>query len=169
MRKHTLWTNHNLNLDDWKADILSEYPDMDEDECYALMHEINDTYLDDERGNLRMVKNDEEIVVLADLGLWHGRVPGYKELNSTCLTDCLSVGQYDYVTYYVDEYGEFMCEDIHHDGTNRYIFRAWKPGTEDDRENFLMRFIDGLADGAEIDAMTEKLGPKIADFYGWRD
>ena len=49
--RHIIWTN-DLDYDDWKADLESEYPDLTENERYELMYEINGDYLDDERVNL---------------------------------------------------------------------------------------------------------------------
>ncbi len=45
------------------------------------MYEINGDYLDDERMNLD-VQLSQPILVIADLGLWHGRRMGYKEIPS---------------------------------------------------------------------------------------
>ena len=42
------------------------------------MYEINNRYLDDERVNLN-IQLDQPILVIADLGLWNGRRPGYQE------------------------------------------------------------------------------------------
>lgn len=51
---HVIWSNYNLDLDDWRDDLLEEYPDKSEDELYALMYEHNDLQLDDERVNLNI-------------------------------------------------------------------------------------------------------------------
>ena len=51
MKKHMIWGNRNLDLDDWRDDLLENYPELEGDESalYDLMYETNDSYLDDER------------------------------------------------------------------------------------------------------------------------
>lgn len=84
MVKHVIWSNLNLNLDDWKEWLLEDHPNIDpgdEDALYRLMVDTNDDYLDDERCNLS-IQLSQPILVVADLGLWHGRRMGYKEIES---------------------------------------------------------------------------------------
>ena len=114
--KHIIWSNENLDLDDWRDDLLEQYPDADEYELYRLMDETNGEYLNDERVNLN-IQLSQPILVIADLGLWNGRRQGYKEIPSGNIRDCL-YSQYDYTTWYVDDKGDFRCRDIQHDGTN---------------------------------------------------
>ena len=51
-KKHVIWSNMNLNLDDWRDDLSEECPNMSEDELYEEMCRVNMDYLDDERANL---------------------------------------------------------------------------------------------------------------------
>ena len=76
MKKKVIWSNSNLDYEDWKDFFDDEYPDLTEDKRIDLMYELNNKYLDDERMNLD-IPVDEKIVVIADLGRWHGRIPGY--------------------------------------------------------------------------------------------
>ena len=46
-QRHIIWSNHELDYEDWKDDLEKEYPDLSDDERYSLMYEINDGYLDD--------------------------------------------------------------------------------------------------------------------------
>ena len=50
--RHIIWSDINLDLDDWREDLQAEYPDLSEDELYQTMYEINGDYLDNERENL---------------------------------------------------------------------------------------------------------------------
>lgn len=79
--RHIIWSNINLDLDDWRDDLKEEYPDYTDDELYREMVETNSYYLEDERVNLN-VEVGEPILVIADLGLWNGRHQGYKEIDS---------------------------------------------------------------------------------------
>ena len=92
--RHIIWSNENLDLDDWREDLQEQYPDCSEDELYRIMCETNADYLSDERVNLN-IQLSQPILVIADLGLWNGRRMGYKEIPSGNIRDCLS-GGYDY-------------------------------------------------------------------------
>ena len=81
MKKLTIWSNRNINPDDWKADYLDSMEmnecDMDECKLWDYIHDTLSIYLDDERANLN-VETNGRILVIADLGLWDGRHQGYK-------------------------------------------------------------------------------------------
>lgn len=51
-KRFVIWSNYDLDYDDWKDDLLDEYPELSERERMELMYEINGDYLDDERNNL---------------------------------------------------------------------------------------------------------------------
>jgi hypothetical protein len=122
--RHIIWSNINLDYDDWKAGLEAEHPKMAENKRMALMYETNDGYLDDEQMNLD-IQLHREIIVIADLGLWNGRVTGYKMIDSGNIKDCL-YSDCDYSEWYVDKNGDLRCTAHHHDGTNRYLYRAVK-------------------------------------------
>lgn len=66
--KHIIWSNYDLDYEDWRGDLETEYPELSEDERISLMYEINGHYLDDERMNLN-VQLSQPILVVGDLGL----------------------------------------------------------------------------------------------------
>ena len=47
--RHVVWSNENLNLEDWRADLEEEYPGYSDDELYEIMCDTNSSYLSDER------------------------------------------------------------------------------------------------------------------------
>ena len=49
---HIIWSNYDLDYDDWKDELESEHPELTEDERKELMYSINNDYIDDERHNL---------------------------------------------------------------------------------------------------------------------
>ena len=51
---HLIWSNYDLDYEDWRDDLEAEYPELSEDERYYKMLEINRDYLDDERMNLNI-------------------------------------------------------------------------------------------------------------------
>ena len=100
--RHIIWSN-DIDYDDWREDLEEQYPDLTETERMELMYELNGDYLDDERSNLD-IQLSRPILVVGDLGLWHGRRMGYKEILSGNIRDCLySERDMDYSTWY------FLC------------------------------------------------------------
>lgn len=79
--KNIIWSDIDLNFDDWKEDLKAEYPEMNDDQLYNLMNEINNEYLEDERINLD-IQLSKPIIIIADLGLWNARKSGYKMIDS---------------------------------------------------------------------------------------
>lgn len=163
---HIIWSNYYLDYENWRDDLEAEYPDMTEDERIALMYEINSDYLDDERMNLD-VQLTQPILVIADLGLWHGRRMGYKEIQSGKICDCL-FSDTDYSTWYVDKLGDLRCDAIHHDGTNHYLYRTYKDGVRESQIDLLKeKLYRGIATRADITRITRRLGDDIAKVYGF--
>lgn len=39
--KHIIWSNYNLNFDDFKSKLLALYPDKTDDELCNIMYENN--------------------------------------------------------------------------------------------------------------------------------
>lgn len=173
MQMNVIWSNEYDVIEKLEKDI-KENPDdfvagySKDDDFWAIAAQLNDEYLDDERVNLN-INVGEEIIIIADLGLWDGRHQAYKLLHKTNIADCLTGTCGDYVTWFVDDRGDLMCRDIHHDGTNLYLYRAWKFGiSETQKENFLYKVYRGKATRADITKYTRKIGTYVADVYGWK-
>lgn len=164
MKNHVIWTSA-VDIDDWRDDLKEQYPDATEEELYQIMCETNADYLEDERVNLN-IQLPEAIVCIADLGLWNGRKSGYHIIKSGNIRDCLQ-SKYE-PTWYVDRYGNLRCDDVHHDGTNHYLYRMWKPGlSESAKESFLWKIYEGKATSADITRYTRRIGDYIGKVYGW--
>lgn len=164
--RHIIWSNYDLDYEDWRDDLEAEYPELTEDQRIALMYEINGDYLDDERTNLNIQLN-QPILVIGDLGLWHGRRCGYKEIESGNIRDCLYADT-DYSTWYVDKLGDLRCDAIHHDGTNHYLYRAYKDGVRESQIDLLKdKLYRGIATRADVTRITRRLGDDIARVYGF--
>ena len=132
-RTHLIWSD-DLDYEDWRSDLESEYPELSEDERMKLMYEINNDYLDDERVNLN-IQLDQPILIIADLGLWTGRHTGYKEIASGNIRDCLSSDQdTEYATWFVDKLGDLRCDAITSASKDRKVKgggRNWKQRGDD--------------------------------------
>ena len=165
--RHIIWTD-DLDYDDWKADLKEQYPDLTDDERMAMMYELNGDYLEDERTNLN-IQLSRPILVVGDLGLWHGRRMGYKEISSGNIRDCLySERDIDSATWYVDKNGDLRCDAVHHDGTNHYLYRTYKDGVSDTQiEHLKEKLYRGIATRADITRVTRRLGDEIANVYGF--
>lgn len=171
MKKHIIWSNMDLDIEDWREDYKEsceindmEYDPNNEDAIYEWMVETNDEYLGDERMNLNKVV-DGRILIIADLGLWNGRKSAYKIVGSGNIKDIFGY-TYDYAEFYGDGYN-IRGTEIHHDGTNHYLYRIIR---EDRNINNLL---DLIYDGKEISRSklnyyTKSLYKDVAAVYGWR-
>lgn len=170
MKKHLIWTNYELNYEDEREWMEEEYPELTEDQRMEKMYELNADNLEEERCNLD-IPLAGGILAIADLGLWHGRRAGYKEITSRRISDCLySDNNTDYATWWVDGRGDLCAEFIHHDGTNYVTYREWKEGvSETQKENLKVKLMRGEATRKDITRLTRKLGDRIAAVYGWKD
>ena len=165
--RHVIWSDINLDLEDWRDDLKETYPDYSDDELYNVMCEINGEYLADERANLN-IQLDRPILVIADLGRWNGRFSGYKEIESGNIADCL-YSEMDMNEWYVDKYCDLKCRAIHHDGTNYYLYRVYKDGVSDTQiENLKEKIYEGKATREDITRITRRLGDDIAKVYGFQ-
>ena len=174
--KHIIWTS-DIKVDDW-SEAYEEFCEIndipyedDEDKIYEFAIEANNEYIDDERLNLN-IDLPEDILIIADLGLWNGlwngRRSGYKEIHKNNIADCL-YSEADDNTWYVDSLGDLCCTASHHDGTNYYTYRMWKQDvTESQRDNLLNKIYNGSVTRKDITRYTERLGDYIANVYGWK-
>ena len=64
--KHIIWSNYDLDYEDWREDLEAEYPSLSDNERLFLMYEMNSEYLNDERVNLN-VQLSQPILVIGDL------------------------------------------------------------------------------------------------------
>ena len=157
---YRIWSNADLDYEEWKDWMEEEYPTLSDDERVAMMYEENGHYLEDERLNLD-IQISQPILVVADLGLWNSRRTGYKEIPSGNIRDCL-YSDYDYTTWYVDRNGDFRCDDTHHDGTNHYLYRVYKDNVSQAQKDRLKEKIyNGTATRADIVRVTRRLGDEI--------
>lgn len=171
--RHIIWSDMSLDPDDWRdgyKDFLEinglDGDPNDENELYKWMVETNADYLTDERTNLN-IQLSQPIIIIGDIGRWNGRVMGYKTIDSGNIKDCL-YSDTDFTEWYVDKYGDFRADAIHHDGTNHYLYRVFKDGvTESQIERLQDKIYMGKATRADITRVTKRLGDEIGRVYGW--
>lgn len=167
--------NSDINLKDWVGDresIMEESPfcptceKKDCESCnsfYYRCQDINNAYYYDEVDNLnRPLSNN--IIALADLGLWDGRKTGFKILGNNL--KCIFQISEDRNCYYADG-RNVRAKCIHHDGTNYILFRKLKDGvTVEQIENLVFKN-DFTLTPQQISRYTESLRPYLAEIYGW--
>ena len=170
MKNKRIWTNQNLNLDDWKAELLETYPFLSDGALMQKMYELNNDYLEDERYNLDVELENHKIIAVANLGLWDGKKAGYKEVGDN-IADCL-YSDLDYLEWYVDSEGDLRLEGSHHDGNNSVLYRA----VSEDKYDEVIAELNNLifeknCDYDELEKYfkdnSDSLGPYINKAYGW--
>lgn len=167
MKNKIIWSNMNLNLDDWR-DGYAEYCEMndlkpgDEYDLYSWMEHTNAEYLNDERANLNK-QLDGEILIFGDLGLWNGRANSYS-ITSANLNAIFDV-RADLMEFYADG-REIRATSCHHDGRNYYHFRAIRPGR--DINKLLDAFLTGeYISPQKLNYYTRSIYSDVARVYGW--
>lgn len=171
--KHIIWSNLNLDLNDWRDGYEEwceindiDYDPNDEEAIYDWMVETNNGYLGDEKMNLNH-KVDGRILVIADLGQWNGRHSAYV-IRGNNINEIFNINGrgFDYAEFYGDGYNIKGVEH-HHDGTNYYLYRIIR----EDRN--IDNLLDSIYNGEKISRSklnyyTKSLYKDVAAVYGWR-
>ena len=164
--KHMIWSNSPDEISAIAEDLRNENPDLSESAAWEEAADTNSGYLDDELAALAVPVG--EILVLGDLGLWNGRKKVFKVIRSK-LSNAYDVTCGDYIDWYVED-GEMKIDDTHHDGTNHYLFRAWKDGVDETKKGLLLHLLsNGFDDKKTLDVYTRPLGPDVAKVCGWEE
>lgn len=156
--KHVIWTSE-VNTEDY-AEYFEEMGytkenGYSEDEIYQIACDMVNEDYHDTLANFNMELNNN-IVIVADLGLWNGRQNAYKVVG-TNLKDTLQshVNGMSDMKFYTDGYN-YCADEYHHDGTNHYVFRVLKDGVSADKltDKNVMRY-------------TKSLKKTVNNVYGW--
>ena len=173
--KHIIWSNYNLNLDDWMEGIKEnldingiDYSDWPESKFYEEMVETNDSYFEDEKCNLNL-PTEGRIIEIADVGLWNGRRMGYNLLNEHNINACLNFKtSCEDGEWWVDSHNNLRSRQSHHDGTHFILYREVKPEiTSDQLDNFCWKLYNGEATSKDITKYTRAIGKQVRNVYGW--
>lgn len=166
--KRVLWSSE-IDFDAWRDDYKEDYPDATDEEIDEMINDQNYDDLVYEREILN-INLPEPIIAIADLGLWDGRHTGYREIPGN-IAKCFEVysRSSDESTWYLDERNDLVCDDMHHDGTNHYLYRTWKKtATPQQRANFISKIVTGeTITRRDITRLTERLGDAICAAHGW--
>lgn len=172
--KHIIWSNYDLNLQDWIEDLKENHKDCEIDDSgwteemfYQEMIDYNYMYFEDERVNLNIPTG--RIIEIADIGLWDGRRMGYNLLNEYNIKACLNFKpDCEYAEWWVDSHNNLRSRQTHHDGTHYILYREVKPEiTSDQLDNFCWKLYRGKATSKDITKYTRALGKHVRNVYGW--
>ena len=172
---HIIWSNYDLNLDDWIDDIKEsldecgvDYSKWEEYKFYEEMLDLNDMYFEDEKSNLD-IPTEGRIIEIADVGLWDGRRMGYNLLDEHNIKACLNFKRdCEYAEWWVDSHNNLRSKQTHHDGTNYILYREVKPEiTSNQLDNFCWKLYRGKATSKDITKYTRAIGKQVRNVYGW--
>ena len=101
----------------------------------------------------------DDIVAIGILNLWNGQKLGYKCLDSSDIGQVFETAQGDFATWGLTANKDIVCIDRHHDGTNYYLYRSFKPHITDvQQENFLTKIYEGKLTQQDISRYTHRIG-----------
>jgi hypothetical protein len=134
----------------------------DEDLCNEKNY-LYEEYFNDEMDNLN-VELDGRIIAIASLGLWNGRVSGYK-IGGTNLNEIMIMGNEDYIKIWSDGYN-IRKKSEHHDGTNKLLFRMIR---EDKNIDNLTNMIydNKIISKNILNYYTKSIEKNVRNIYGW--
>ena len=171
-KKHTtIWKSYGMydlkELEELEHDTRenlkeNDFEDWETVDVTDTMYEDIDMWFEDEQSNLCRVL-DGRILCIASMGLWDGRVSGYKILGNN-LNEVLTCGiGCDEKEIYCDAYN-VLAKGYHHDGRNYVEFREIR----EDRniENLTDKLYLGMpVTRREINYYTKSLRPYIKQAY----
>lgn len=146
-------------LEDW----ADEDEEISDDDVEQRVYDDIDLFYDDEVMNLNK-KLSGRVIAIADLGLWNGRVAGYKVLGNN-LNEVVQFGMScDDREVYCDAYN-VRATGHHHDGTHYVLFRELREDRDVDK--FLEKIYDNEEIGTNtLNYYTKSLRPYVAEIYG---
>ena len=163
------WLFDLVDDDQYKEDMRWQYSMEDEDyetaDWFDFAYRTLEEDLEAEQCNLD-VDVGNTIIAIGDMGLWNGRVKGYKEIKGNRISDCL-IREEELCEWWCDAH-DFRAKMAHHDGTNYILYRRRKDGITDYQwDNFLYKLYMGTANKEHISKYTTSLLPYVAKVYGW--
>lgn len=172
MGKHIIWSDIDHCTDEQIAEYREFLRESDDYSVYSdsdihdmLMQENHDA-LFDERDNLDITL-PQDIIAIADVGLWCGRRRGFRILGNN-IKDAL-YSDCEMCEWYVDSHGEFKATMMHHDGVNYITYRMLKPMSDNMLAHFMSLVLDEGSPKTKriLSRYTCRLGDCIGDVYGW--
>ena len=143
------------------------YSDFEESDTYVDEQMFIDEQFDNWQTLIYEAVNmkTNDLLLVADLGLWNGRKRGFKEVKN--MEEAMTVGNEDMNEITIED-GELHKKAVHHDGTNHIVVREWKNDvTEEQKEKTKLEiWRDSLKADALIRKHTDPVGHYWEELYG---
>lgn len=157
LKDYKEWAIESIEADDIEKTSITD------DELYtAIAEDINVGFEDDYDYNLNKLI-DHDIIAIASIGRWNGRVTGYKILSNN-LHDILQSFGCDEYKVYTDKHN-VKFKGYHHDGTNSMEFRVIKNYDNIDRLLTKLYNNEPISRGL-LNYYTKSLKPYITEIFG---
>lgn len=155
MKRKIIFSN-DVNVEDYREDFKQWCEDNGIEDTEENLYDFVDTCIRwDYEDIISMTdKPCNDILVIAHLGLWDGKHTGYKLLTRHKINSIFDVIQGDYFELYLNEDGEVMARDTHHDGTNYYVFREIRGNV--DTTNLLDNLCSNKLTSRQLGACTTR-------------
>ena len=142
----------------------NEVEDITEDKIQQEVYENIDMFFEDQLLNLSK-KLSNNIIAIADIGRWNGRVQGYKILGNNLNEVVSSTIGCDEKEVYCDAYN-VRAIGYHHDGSNHVLFRELREDRNID--NFLDKiYSNETISSSTLNYYTKSLRPYVQHVYGF--
>ena len=137
----------------------------DDYDYFRFVEYVLESHYSDEKVNLSMPCG--QIIAIADLGTWQGRISAYKLSNKHNLNAIFDMlGDGDNVEIYV-EGNDVKATVRHHDGVNYITFREVRDGRNIKKLTNKIYYQEPIS-RQMISAYTKCLGDKVKQVYGWK-
>ena len=168
--KIILWSNY---MDDFAkipriSRIMSSYSHADKANNEALDEVLNHLMAQEIDSKLSKMMSEfkeetpyaaDDIIAIGILNLWNGQKLGYKCLDSSDIGTVFETAQGEFATWGLTANKDVVCVDRHHDGTNYYLYRSFKPHITDiQQENFLTKIYEGKLTQRDVSRYTCRIG-----------
>lgn len=149
-------------MEECPEEFEEEYPD--DNRIYEhIINDIDSLFEDEYRHNLN-VALPNNIIAIADIGRWDGRVKGYKIMSNN-LHDILSYCGCDEMHVYSDGHNIKM-DGYHHDGKNHVLYRLVRDGVDIEKFTDKIYNRENITNGI-LNYYTKSLVPYVNNIYGW--
>ena len=147
-------------------EFLSDNDIVEDDyDYFRFVEDELEARYSDEKDNLSMPCG--QIIAIADLGTWKGRISAYKLSNKHNLNAIFAMlGDGDDVEIYV-EGNDVKATVIHHEGVNYITFREVRDGRNIKKLTNKIYYQEPIS-RQMISAYTKCLSDKVKQVYGWK-
>lgn len=162
--RHIIWSNDDIDIDEYRDALDGE---LTETEIFEYAYNCLEDDFDEIVGMCENVVIGKAIAI-GKIGTWLGTRTGYKLMNdsNTCLSKCFESDGYS-ATWYVDKNGDLWLREVHHDGTNLIMFRAFKDNVESNQIDWICdKILKGTVQRRDITKVTRKIGDDVLKCIG---